>query len=84
MSSLKRSKYWSTNYVFAQAQQHVLTNQYVIAEEQQYVLVNQYVIQNRQQYAIKFNMIYNTYWNSYRIVQGVHFPYETTRAVKSY
>ena len=39
-------------YVFAQAQQHVLTDQYVIAEEQQYVLVNQYVIADEQHYAL--------------------------------
>ena len=25
------------------------------------------------QYATKFNMIYNTYWNSYRIVQGMQY-----------
>ena len=31
-------------YVFAQAQQYVLTDQYIIAGEQQYVLINQYAI----------------------------------------
>ena len=63
-------------YVFAQVQQYVLTDQYVIAEEQEYWPINISSLKSSNmrwlhQYVTKFNMLYNTYWNSYRIVQGV-------------
>ena len=76
MSSLKRSNmYWSTNiYLLKHSNMYWPINVSSLKCRYCSTIMSSRIGSNMHwlhQYATKFKMIYNTYWNSYRIVQGV-------------
>ena len=91
MPSLKRSNmYWSTNMsFFKRSNMFWPINRSSLKSSNMYCSTN---ISSRNgsnmhwlhQYPTKFNIIYNTYWNSYRIVQGMTFHHTRVYPLKKW